>query len=125
MIEKIEQKLNEILEDQEIRFAGFIDSNGELIKGRLRKDVVPFEDDKEQKKIFSDLAARVSARKRFDYSMGPVKYSSSRREKLVMMSFPLDGKILLITAEPNVNIDRLAYRIIQKLGDDLNSFFSE
>ncbi len=123
MKEKIDEKLVDVMADQEIRFAGFIDSKGDLIKGKFRKDVVPFEDEEEQKKIFQDLAKRVAARKRFDHSMGPVKYSSSRREKLVMMSFPLDGNILLITAEPNVNIDRLAYRIIKKLEENWDIFF--
>ena len=125
MIEKIDKKLKEILIDSEVRFAGFIDSKGNLIKGKFRNEIIPFENDEEQKKIFQELAARVSTRKNFDQSMGRVKYSSSRREKLVMMSFPLNGEILLITAEPHVNIDRLAYKIIQKLGSDWNSFFGE
>lgn len=107
--------LNEIFEEKDIRFAGFIDSEGCLIKGKVREDIVPFESDEDQQKIFRELAYRVSTRKNFDYSMGQVKYSASRREKLVMMSFPLNDSILLITTEPNVNIDRLAYRIIQIL----------
>ena len=64
-----------------------------------------------------ELAIRIS-RQKFDYSMGRVKYSASRREKLVMMSFPLKKFILLIIAEPNINIDRLAYKIIQILGNE-------
>jgi hypothetical protein len=57
--------------------------------------------------------------------MGPVKYSASRREKLVMMSFPLKNSILLITTEPNVNIDRIAYKIIQILGKEWWEFSEE
>jgi len=57
--------------------------------------------------------------------MGAVKYSASRREKLVIMSFPLKNMILLLTAEPNVNIDRLAYRIIQVLGESWDEFYGE
>ncbi len=108
-----QQRLDEILEEHDIRFAGFIDSEGCLIKGKFREDIVPFETDTEQQKIFRELAYRVATRKNFDYSMGSVKYSASRREKLVMMSFPLKKNILLITTEPNVNIDRIAYKIIQ------------
>ena len=113
-----QQKLDEIFEEQDIRFAGFVDNEGNLIKGRFREEIIPFETDEEQKKIFRELAYRVSTRKHFDYSMGPVKYSASRRKKLVMMSFPLKNNILLITTEPNVNIDRIAYKIIQILGKD-------
>ncbi len=119
------QKLDEILSEQEIRFAGFVNMQGDLVEGQFREDVVPFENDEEQKRIFRELAIRISTRKNFDFSMGAVKYSASRREKLVMMSFPLKNIILLITTEPHVNIDRLAYKIIQILGKDWSEFHGE
>ncbi len=119
------QKLDEILSEQEIRFAGFVNMQGELVEGQFREDVVPFENDEDQKRVFRELAIRISTRKNFDFSMGAVKYSASRREKLVMMSFPLKNIILLITTEPHVNIDRLAYKIIQILGKDWSEFHGE
>ena len=119
------QKLDQIISEKEIRFAGLIDLKGDLVEGRFREDIVPFENDEEQQQIFRELALRISTRKKFDHSMGPVKYSASRREKLVMLSFPLENMILLITAEPNVNLDRLAYKIIQILGKDWSEFFGE
>ena len=119
------QKLDEILSEQEIRFAGFVNMQGDLVEGQFREDVVPFENDEEQKRVFRELAVRISTRKNFDFSMGAVKYSASRREKLVMMSFPLKNIILLITTEPNVNIDRLAFKIIQILGKDWSEFHGE
>ena len=119
------QKLDEILSEQEIRFAGFVNMQGDLVEGQFREDVVPFENDEEQKRVFRELAIRISTRKNFDFSMGAVKYSASRREKLVMMSFPLKNIILLITTEPHVNIDRLAYKIIQILGKDWSEFHGE
>jgi len=121
----IKQKLDEIFSEKEIRFAGFVNMKGDLEEGKFREDIVPFENDEEQQRIFRELALRISTRKKFDYSMGAVKYSASRREKLVMMSFPLKNTVLLITAEPNVNIDRLAYKIIQILGKDWSEFFGE
>jgi len=119
------QKLDEILSEQEIRFAGFVNMQGDLVEGQFREDVVPFENDEDQKRVFRELAVRISTRKNFDFSMGAVKYSASRREKLVMMSFPLKNIILLITTEPHVNIDRLAYKIIQILGKDWSEFHGE
>ncbi len=119
------QKLDEIISEKDIRFAGFVNMKGDLEEGKFREEIIPFENDEEQRRIFRELALRVSTRKKFDYSMGAVKYSASRREKLVMMSFPLKNIILLITAEPNVNIDRLAYKIIQILGKDWSEFYGE
>ena len=125
MIEGIEEKIKEILKDEEIRFAGLVDEQGNLIIGDFRKGLIPFENNEEQKKIFQELAVRVATRKKFDYSMGAVKYSASRREKLVMMSFPIGNHILMVTAEPHVNIDRLAYKIIQKLGNTWDNFWGK
>ena len=119
------QKLDEIISEKDIRFAGFVNMKGDLEEGKFREEIIPFENDEEQRRIFRELALRISTRKNFDYSMGAVKYSASRREKLVMMSFPLKNIILLITAEPNVNIDRLAYRIIQILGKNWSEFYGE
>ena len=118
----LKQKLDEILSEKEIRFAGFVDFNGDLVESQFREGMIPFESDEEQQQIFRELALRISTRKKFDFSMGAVKYSASRREKLVMMSFPLKKSILLITADPHVNIDRLAYKIIQILGKDWSEF---
>jgi len=121
----LKHKLDQILSEKEIRFAGFVDLKGNLVESKFRERIIPFESDEEQQQIFRELALRVSTRKKFDYSMGAVKYSASRREKLVMMSFPLKNSILLITAEPNVNIDRLAYKIIQSLGKDWSEFHGD
>ncbi len=123
--EFFQEKLDEIFIEKDIRFAGFIDLEGNLIKGKFREGIIPFEKDDEQRKIYRELAIRVSTRQKFDYSMGGVKYSASRREKLVMMSFPLKKFILLITAEPNINIDRLAYKIIQVIGKEWSEFFGK
>lgn len=120
-----ENKIKEILKDPEIRFCALLDSEGNQIAGGFRKGVEPLESDEERKKIFQDLVARVAKRKMFDYNMGRVKYSASRREKLVIMSFPLNDNILMITAEPHVNIDRLAFKIIEKIGSQWAQFFGK
>jgi len=72
-----------------------------------------------------ELALRVATRREFDSSMGRVKYSAARREKVVAMSFPLKNCILMVIAEPQVNIDRLAYRIIKKLDQQWYGFFGK
>ena len=123
--ELFKEKLNKIIAESEIRFAGFVNVDGDLLESAIQEGIIPFENDEEQRSIFRELALRISTRKKFDYSMGPVKYSASRREKLVMMSFPLKNMILLITAEPNVNLDRLAYKIIQIFGQDWSEFYGK
>ena len=121
-IEDIKNKISNILLEPEIRFCGLIDSSGQLIAGDMKAGLVPFESDAERRQMFQELAHRVANRSGFDANLGRVKYSSSRREKVVMMSFPLGKHIVLVIAEPGVNIDRLGWKIIDKLGNQWSEF---
>jgi len=121
-IEDIKNKIKDILSEPEIRFCGLIDCNGELIAGDFKEGIVPFENDARRRQAFQELAHRVANRKGFDANLGRVKYSSSRREKVVMMSFPFGRYILMVIAEPSVNIDRLGWKIIYKLEHQWSEF---
>ena len=88
----------------------------------MKAGVVPFENDARRKQMFQELAHRVANRTGFDANLGRVKYSSSRREKVVMMSIPIGKYIILVIAEPSVNIDRLGWKIIDKLGHQWSEF---
>jgi hypothetical protein len=120
--EDFKNKIKNILSEPEIRFCGLIDSSGELIVGEMREGVIPFETDAKRKQMFQELAHRVANREGFDANLGRVKYSSSRREKVVMMSFPIGRYVILVIAEPHVNIDRLGWKIIDKLGKQWSEF---
>ncbi len=102
-----------LLRDPDIIFAGLIDNMGNLVAGGFKHGVSPSEDEAERRKLYLDVVLRASLRKDFDYSLGPVLYSASRREKAVMMSFPLGKRILLVTAEADTDIDKAAQRIIK------------
>jgi len=121
-INDIQEKINDILAEPEIRFAGLIDSEGGLVTGGFREGVIPFENDERRRQLFLQLAHRVANREGFDANLGRVKYSSSRREKVVMMSFPLGRHVIMIIAETNVNIDRLGLKIMYKLDRQWSEF---
>ncbi|MEM3006573.1 MAG: DUF6659 family protein [Candidatus Nitrosotenuis sp.] len=111
-----EQKCQAMLKIDEIRFAGLIDQKGRFVAGGFKEGVTPLEDAAERQKMYMELALRVSMRKEFDYSLGPVKYSASRREKVVMMSFPIGANVLLVSANPDVDIDKTAKKIMKIVG---------
>ncbi|MEO9309370.1 MAG: DUF6659 family protein [Nitrososphaera sp.] len=111
-----EQKCQELLKFDEIRFAGLIDQKGRLVAGGFKEGVTPLEDAAERQKMYMELALRVSMRKEFDYSLGPVKYSASRRDKAVMMSFPIGSNVLLVSANADVDIDKTAKKIMKVAG---------
>jgi hypothetical protein len=111
-----EQKCKKILQEDEIRFAGIINRMGRLVAGGFKEGIRPFEDEEDRRKMYMELILRVSMRSEFDYSLGKVKYTASRREKAVVMSFPLDNNVLFISAEPDISIDKTANKILKLIG---------
>ena len=111
-----EEKCQSLLKEPEIRFAALINHMGNLVAGGMKQGMKPLEDEADMRKLYMELILRVSTRKEFDYSLGPVEYSASRREKDVLMSFPIGNKVLLVSANTNVNIDETAKKIKKLVG---------
>lgn len=106
-----EQKCQSLLKEPEIRFAGLINHMGHLVAGGMKEGLTALEDEADKRKMFMELILRVTMRKEFDYSLGPVEYSASRREKVIVMSFPVGNKVLLVSTKPDVIIDETAKKI--------------
>ncbi len=124
-IKEYENRCQDILEDDEVRFAGLLDEFGKLLAGGYKQNINPRLTEEQQDLVCKELASRVAKRKKYDIELGRVKYSASRREHVVIMSFPIYEKVIMIVAEPHVNIDRLAFRIIEKLGSQWGEFFGK
>ena len=124
-IKEYEKRCQDILEDEEVRFAGLLDEFGKLLAGGYKQNINPRLTEEQHDSVSKELASRVAKRKKYDTELGRVKYSASRREHVVIMSFPIYEKVIMIVAEPNVNIDRLAFRIIDKLGSQWSEFFGK
>lgn len=106
-----EQKCQNLLKESDIRFAGLINPMGHLVAGGMKKGLKALEDDADMRKLYMELILRVSTRQEFDLTLGIVDYSASRREKAVLLSFPIGNKVLLISADANVNIDETAKKV--------------
>ena len=108
---QFEEKCQNLLKEHEIRFAGLINHMGHLVAGGMKQGITPLEDEADMRKLYMELILRVTTRKEFDYSLGPVEYSASRREKAVVLSFPIGNKVLLVSANTDLNIDDTAKKI--------------
>ena len=89
------------------------EETGKIIGKGFKKGVKPLEDEVDRRKMYMELVLRVTTRREFDYCLGPVKYSASRREKVVTLSFPLGGNVLLVSTNPDVEIDKTAAKIMK------------
>jgi len=108
-----DQKCNLLLQIPELRFAGFLDPMGNLIAGGFKQGVTPLHDESERQKLYMETVLRVKTREEFDYDLGEVQYAAARRKKVVAMTFPLNGKVLFVSMELNVNIEDAAEKIMK------------
>lgn len=120
-----DKKCQEILEEPEIRFAALLNEFGDILAGGYKQEIVSELSEERFRAIRKELASRVTKRKTDDQELGHVKYSASRRENVVIISFPIFDHAVMIIAESHINIDRFAYRIISILGQQWGEFVGE
>jgi len=109
-----DNKCQKMLEEDEIRFAGIINEDGNLVSGGFKKDITPLENDEARLKSFMEFVSKVTIRKEYDETLGPINYLAARRDKAVLVSFPFPVSrfVLLISANPSVDIEQLATKVV-------------
>lgn len=115
MINQIyDDKCERLLQEDEVRFAGIINDQGILISGGFKKGLIPLEGDETKLKSFMEFVSKISIRTEFDESLGPINYLAARRDKAVLVSFPFPVSkiVLLISANPSVEIEKLAKKVV-------------
>ena len=113
------EKCTSLLEESEIRFAGIVSKDGKLIAGGFKEGITPYENDETKLQSFFEFVSKASIRKELDESLGPINYLAARRDKAVLVSFPfpITQILLLISAEPTVNIESLAKKVVEIFTD--------
>jgi hypothetical protein len=97
-----------------------IDGNGKKIAGGFKDGITPFEGDEQKLQDFFKIAVELSSKNdNFSRSLGALNYIASRRDKVILISFPfpLSEKILLVSAEPSLEIEKLASKIVNIFSD--------
>ncbi len=114
-----DKRCKDLLDEDEIRFAGIINEAGNLLCGGFKKGLLPLESDQAKLESFMKSVSKISLRTEYDDNLGSINYLAARRDKTVLISFPfpLSRSLLLISAEPSVNIDNLANKVIKIFGD--------
>jgi hypothetical protein len=87
----------------DIRYAGVIDDTGLLIAGGMRNGIDSVVDQTNEELYLAQTALRKSMRQRFDESMGRARFAYVEREKISIITYYMNKKILLVTLEPNVD----------------------
>ena len=119
-IELYAAQWREIQNEDGVRFAAVIDHSGKKIVGGFKDGVTPFEGDEQKLQDFFKIAGELSSKNdNFSRSLGALNYIASRRDKVMLITFPfpLSEKILLVSAEPSLEIEKLASKIVNIFSD--------
>ena len=99
--------------DSKVRFAGVINSKGRLVAGGMVPTKKRLGDRKRDEMLYMELALRVRMRREFDDDLGKVKFSMSFREKLIVMSFPMENDVLMVSMERKTQFEQIAFSILK------------
>lgn len=103
-----------ILSLPEIRFVGVISNMGRLIVGDYKKGIIPIAEI-DHYKMCMEHALELFMKKDLDNILGPLNYTISKRNNIVIVTIPVENYMVLISAEPNTNIEPIIENILQKL----------
>ena len=114
--ETFEPRCKEVQYHSGVRFAAIINKDGNKIAGGFTEGVSPYEGDENNLHDFYKFAVDISLRTdHLSDSLGHLNYIASRRDKVILISFPfpISSKILLISAEPGLDIENLAVDVVK------------
>ena len=103
-----------ILSLPEIRFVGVISNMGRLIVGDYKKGIIPIAEI-DHYKMCMEHTLELFMKKDLDNILGPLNYTISKRNNIVIVTIPVENYMVLISAEPNTNIEPIIENILQKL----------
>ena len=114
-IEELEKICQDIIKlDDKMRSARLINSRGHLIAGGMKEGLLSLEAQKQDEMMFMELALRVRMRHEFDNEFGEVHFSMSYRDKVIVMSFPLNNDdVLLLSCEKKIDFGKLPFKVLK------------
>ena len=106
--ESMQQLCHNIIELENVRFAGLIDKQGNLFAGGFKKGIIPHEDDEKRRNTYVKLALESCLGNDFNDSLGKFRYSTISREKVSIITMNVCDHLLLVFPEPDLDLHTLA-----------------
>ena len=104
---------NSIFEiDEKIRFVGMIDQMGKLIVGDMKKGTTSLEKNDGSIRLYLGYAINNILRRDFDNVFGKVLYTFSEREKIKLLTIPIEENLLLVSIDKLADHDKLINKIL-------------
>ena len=104
---------NSIFEiDENIRFVGMIDQMGKLIVGDMKKGTPSLEKNDGSIRLYLGYAINNILRRDFDNVFSKVQYTFSEREKIKLLTIPIEENLLLVSIDKLADHGKLINKIL-------------
>jgi len=94
--------------DRRVRYAGILDDTGRVIAGGMRKGISSLEPASEDLRLMANLTIQIGTDKTWDQYFGKIQYTFVKREKVNMLIFGLANNLMLITTQPDFDLEGVA-----------------
>ena len=94
--------------DRRVRYAGVLDDTGRLIAGGMKRGISSLEPVSEDLRLMASLTIQLGTDKTWDEYLGKVQYTFVKREKINVLTFNFGKNLMLISTEPDFDLDNLA-----------------
>jgi hypothetical protein len=94
--------------DRRVRYAAVLDDTGRIIAGGMRKGISSLEPASEDLRLMANLTIQIGTDKTWDQYFGKIQYTFVKREKVSMLIFGVGNNLMLITTQPDVDLEQIA-----------------
>jgi hypothetical protein len=98
--------------NEKIRFVGIIDQMGKLITGNMKEGLRSLDRDDGSIRLYLGYAINNVLRRDFDNVFGRVLYTFSERERIKLLTIPIDDNLLLVSMDKSTDHVELINKII-------------
>jgi hypothetical protein len=98
--------------DRNIRFAGIVNANGEVIQGGFQQGIQPLLNGPAEQQMYLQSLSYVMTLKQYTDRLGTFRYSITEHDKVTLLTFPLGDGILCISTSSKADSTKIRNKVI-------------
>ncbi len=101
--------------DKNIRFAGIVNANGEVIEGGFQQGIQPLLNGPAEQQMYVQSLSNVVTLRQYADKLGAFRYSVTEHDKVTLLTFPLGDGILCISASSKSDHAKIRNKVVALL----------
>jgi hypothetical protein len=97
--------------DKNIRFAGIVNNNGEVVEGGFQKGIRPLLSGTAEQQMYVQSLSNVVTLRQFADMLGEFRYSVTEHDKVKLMTFPFEEGILCLSTTPSAKTEKIRDKV--------------